>query len=112
MRNNEGRFVVKMPLEENYTNLGNSRNLALERFYNLERKLNKNEELKLQYVNPLNIAYYLPHDAVVKKSSLTTKVHIVFDASMKTDNRISFNDAQYVGPTIQNDLFSIILRFR
>lgn len=31
--------------------------------------------------------------------------------SAKTDTGISLNDVQYTGPTIQNELFSILLRF-
>ena len=30
---------------------------------------------------------------------------------MKTDSGLSLNSVQHSGPTIQNDLFSIILRF-
>ncbi|XP_035890487.1 uncharacterized protein LOC118502374 [Anopheles stephensi] len=56
--------------------------------------------------------YYLPHHAVVKETSTTTKVRVVFDASCKTSSGYSLNDKLLVGPVIQDDLFNIIVRFR
>ncbi|XP_026465156.1 uncharacterized protein LOC113367788 [Ctenocephalides felis] len=56
--------------------------------------------------------FYLPHHGVIKPDSLTTKLRVVFDASCKTDAGLSLNELQLVGPTIQNNIFSIILRFR
>lgn len=55
--------------------------------------------------------YYLPHHPVVKESSLTTKLRVVFDASAKISTDLSLNDTLMTGPTIQDDLFSIISRF-
>ena len=37
---------------------------------------------------------------------------MVFDGSAKTTNNLSLNDTLMVGPTIQKDLFSIMVRFR
>lgn len=56
--------------------------------------------------------YYLQHHAVYKEISLTTKTRVVFDTSLKTSNGTSLNDTLMVGPIIQLDLFSIIIRFR
>ncbi|XP_025830880.1 uncharacterized protein LOC112904616 [Agrilus planipennis] len=56
--------------------------------------------------------YYLPHHAVTKIDSSTTKLRVVFDGSSKSDTGISLNDIQLVDPTVQDDLFSILLRFR
>lgn len=57
-------------------------------------------------------AYYLPQHCVEKRDSTTTKLRVVFDASSKTSSGISLNDVLKVGPSIQNDLLSILLRFR
>ncbi|XP_075225766.1 uncharacterized protein LOC142326921 [Lycorma delicatula] len=56
------------------------------------------------------LVYYLPHHPVFKESS-TTKVRVVFDASFKSSG-LSLNDTLHTGPTIQQDLCSIVLRFR
>lgn len=56
--------------------------------------------------------YFLPHHAVVKTTSLTTKCRVVFDSSCKTDSALSLNDVQYAGPTLHQDIFSILARFR
>lgn len=59
-----------------------------------------------------NPVYYLPHHAVFKESSTTTKTRVVFDASAKSSNGVSLNDVLMVGPNIQQDIVSITLRFR
>ncbi|XP_065092101.1 uncharacterized protein LOC135712930 [Ochlerotatus camptorhynchus] len=55
---------------------------------------------------------YLPHHPVVKQSSTTTKVQVVFDGSAKTSTGHSLNDALLVGPVVQDDILDIHLRFR
>ncbi|XP_062704018.1 uncharacterized protein LOC134286425 [Aedes albopictus] len=103
--------------------------MALHRFNLLERLLSRNPELKEEYHKFVaeylslghmrrvradddshSYAYYLPYHPVVKESSKTTKVRVIFDASVKTG--FSQNEALLVGPVVQDDLLSIILRFR
>lgn len=55
---------------------------------------------------------YLPHHAVIKESSSTTKLRVVFDASRKTTSGISLNQSMLTGPTIQQDIISILIRWR
>ena len=55
--------------------------------------------------------HYLLQNAVTKERSTTTKVRVVFDGSASSCSGLSFNAAQWVGPVIRNDLFSITLRF-
>jgi len=57
-------------------------------------------------------SYYLPHHAVFKETSSTTKLRVVFDASCKSTSGLSLNDTLLIGPTIQDDLFSTLARFR
>ncbi|XP_075223912.1 uncharacterized protein LOC142325765 [Lycorma delicatula] len=56
--------------------------------------------------------YYLPHHPIIKESSSTTRLRVVFDASAKTSNNNSLNDVLMTGPTIQRDLQAILLSFR
>jgi len=56
--------------------------------------------------------YYIPHHAVLRDNSLTTKLRVVFDASCATDTGKSHNDILLKGPSIQDDLINIISRFR
>lgn len=55
-------------------------------------------------------SYYLPHCGVIKESSTSTK--LVFDGSAKPTGGLSLNDNLLIGPTIQDDLFSLLIRFR
>lgn len=57
-------------------------------------------------------SFYLPHYGIIKEDRLTTKLRTVFDGSMRTSTGIFLNDIQFVGPVIQSDLFSILIRFR
>ena len=56
--------------------------------------------------------YYPPHHAVFKSSSTTTRTHVLFDGSCRLSNGLSLNYTLLVGPTIQQDLYSIVLQFR
>jgi hypothetical protein len=56
--------------------------------------------------------YYLPHHPVYKETSSTTRTRVVFDGGAKTSNGVSLNDILQVGATVQQDLYSIVLRFR
>jgi hypothetical protein len=68
--------------------------------------------MNLCNANHSGVSYYMPHHGVLKEDSLTTKLRVVFDASAPTTSGYSFNDLQRVGPTLQNDIFLILLRFR
>ncbi|XP_011052046.1 PREDICTED: uncharacterized protein LOC105144687 [Acromyrmex echinatior] len=56
--------------------------------------------------------FYLPHHAIRNETSSTTKFRVVFDGFCKTTTGLSLNDALIVGPTLQENLFSILIRFR
>lgn len=61
---------------------------------------------------PQTSIVYLPHHCVIKESSESTKLRIIFDASSKTNSGISLNDLLHVGSTLQSNLNEIIMRFR
>jgi len=126
-RDSNGRYIVRLPLRD-VKRLGESRTAAFKRLVSLERKFNTDETLKGEYSRAIeehltlghmsviqecgDSEYYMPHHAVIKKSSNTTKVRVVFDASAKTSSGVSLNDVLLVGPTIQNRLFDHLMRFR
>ncbi|XP_055589557.1 uncharacterized protein LOC129741794 [Uranotaenia lowii] len=129
-RNSEGRYIVRLPLKEADSRIGDNRSIALRRFHMLEARLQQNSDLRSQYQDFMaeylalghmrrvdevlhsNPQYYLPHHAVIRADSATTKVRVVFDASCKSSTGKSLNDALMVGPVIQDDLRAIILRTR
>lgn len=127
-RASDGKYVVKLPFRYDDFDLGESRSQALRRFYSLQRKLQANPELKLEYHKVMQEyldlghmslvsdeslpGYYIPHHAVIKNSSTTTKLRVVFDASAKTSTDLSLNKVLMVGATIQDKLFEHLLRFR
>ncbi|XP_055523185.1 uncharacterized protein LOC129717338 [Wyeomyia smithii] len=116
-RGGSGRFVVRLPFKDNVSGLDNCRTLALKRFHMLESRLQRNPDLKAQYVDFIQeyqrLQEYMPHHAVLRPSSSTTKCRVVFDASAKSSEaNLSLNDVLLVGPVVQSDLYAIMIRFR
>ncbi|GFT39872.1 DUF1758 domain-containing protein [Trichonephila clavipes] len=58
------------------------------------------------------ISYFLPHHAVRRKDSITTKLRVVFDGSCKPPNSNSLNSVLGVGQILQPDIFTLLVRFR
>ncbi|KAK6756436.1 hypothetical protein RB195_014696 [Necator americanus] len=56
--------------------------------------------------------YYIPHQAVIKETSATTKLRVVFDASSLYRGAPSLNDCLHSGPAILPDMVGILLRSR
>ncbi|XP_011858074.1 PREDICTED: uncharacterized protein LOC105555659 [Vollenhovia emeryi] len=128
-RDETGRFLVRLPARAD-VRLGNSSEFALKRFISLERRFARDPDLKLGYCkfmqdylsqghmtlvedeNQKSEHYVLPHQAVVRPDSVTTKLRVVFDASAKTTANTSLNDKLIAGPNLQGNLIGIILRFR
>ncbi|XP_043498822.1 uncharacterized protein LOC122522080 [Polistes fuscatus] len=127
-RDDTGRYIVRLPFKEE-NQLGDSYTSALRRFHALERSLSRKPKIRDEYIKflseyeelghmtrieggPHEDRFYLPHHAVLKHTSITTKLRVVFDASAKTSNGKSLNNVLMVGPTIQEDLFALLVRFR
>ncbi|XP_045445674.1 uncharacterized protein LOC123653728 [Melitaea cinxia] len=127
-----GRYVVKLPFntEEPKSKEGNTRDIAMKRLMQLERRFNQNKELKHEYKKVIedyidlnhieeipteeinNRSVYLPHHAVIRNDKETTKTRVVFDASCKGSNGVSLNDELLTGPVLQDDLRNLIMRWR
>lgn len=96
--------------------LGSSRNSAFIRLQHMEKKFRTNPEFHQRYTDFMNEyenlghmtldptnstdGYVTPHHAVLRESSSTTKLRVVFDASCETSNGFSLNDRQLAGPTL------------
>ncbi|XP_011859013.1 PREDICTED: uncharacterized protein LOC105556526 [Vollenhovia emeryi] len=131
-RSEDGRFIVRLPFNEDPAALGESREVARRRLMQLERRFKNDETLRTRYVEfmrdyldmghmspvvdteqaPACRVTYLPHHGVIKEASTSTKLRAVFDASSKTSSGKSLNDILRAGPVIQGSLLEIIIRFR
>ncbi|XP_059055493.1 uncharacterized protein LOC131849430 [Achroia grisella] len=129
-RLDDGRFCVRIPLKHDSSVLGNSFHRAEHCLFSLERRLTSNLELRDMYSNFMTEykslghmseykqpevdekEYFIPHHGVMRDSSTSTKLRVVFNASSPTTSGVSYNDIQMIGPTVQDDLISILLRFR
>lgn len=123
-RNENGRYVVKMPLNEKIEGLGHSKLSAIKQFLATERKMERIPQFKKEYIQFMTDfesldhmskinhdheeGYYTPHHGVNSSS----KFRVVFNSSFPTTTGISLNDCQLVGPKLQQDLANLLMRFR
>ena len=126
----EQRYEVSLPKRDNIAELGKSRPQAKARFLHTTRaaqrkgilqqfqegiasylQLGHAEEVPPEDQPPTN-AFWLPMHSVIKMSSSSTKLRVVFDGSAATTTGVSLNQALHVGPTIQATLSDTLLKFR
>ncbi|XP_067641701.1 uncharacterized protein [Eurosta solidaginis] len=126
----DNRVQVSLPFIGSPKALGNSFQNAYRRFISLERRFKRDSELGKSYtefmkeyaalghmspISEVDISpnhYFIPHHAVLRPTNVTTKLRVVFDVSQKTSSNVSLNDLLMVGPTIQPDLITTLLKFR
>lgn len=126
-RDDTGRFVATMPFRNGEPSLGNSKKAALATLFQLEKKFQRQHELKNLYTEairdainqghmefvetvPVN-AHFIPHHAVFKDST-TTKLRTVYNASQKTSNGLTLNEQLAVGKIEQPEIFALMLNWR
>lgn len=126
-RDESGRHVVSIPMKPMVQELGSSREIALRRFLMQEKRFARDECFRAEYIEkmrenikngymieasfepkPGEMVYYIPHHGV----HTSNKFRVVFDASCPTKLGISLNDAQFVGPKLQRNLYETFMRFR
>lgn len=131
-RASDGRYIVRLPFKTKPPlALGDSRAIATASFNRLERRFERKPDQAVAYrefleeyerlghmrlVNSESDAnvqeVYYPHHPVVRDTSSTTKLRVVFNASCPTSNGQSLNDYLLTGRKLQTELPSIILRWR
>lgn len=130
-RDEDGRYIVELPFKNDRNDLGDSRTAAVRRFMAVEKK-GKNNPLQWEQYKKFMATYldlghmervsdeelnnepqcYLPHHAVFKEESTSTKLRVVFDASATTSNGKGLNELMFTGPRLQDNLSTILLRWR
>ncbi len=130
----DDRYTVPLPFKENAPKLDNNYSRVLRQLKSMEKRLLKNPELKESYQKAMNEyeargfareltpdeaqrfdqgeQYFIPHHAVIKELSVSTKCRVVFNASDPDQNGNSLNDCLLPGPSLQPDLGGVLLRFR
>ncbi|XP_011884042.1 PREDICTED: uncharacterized protein LOC105571179 [Vollenhovia emeryi] len=131
-RGPDGRYIVRLPFKTDPPiRIGASRETTALLYSKLEGRLQKNRDLARQYHEFLNDyvtkghmelvsdsnptrfpPVYIPHHPVLRESSSTTKLRVVFNASCKTSNGTTLNDHLMTGPKLQRELSTILLRWR
>ncbi|XP_061386945.1 uncharacterized protein LOC133321887 [Musca vetustissima] len=136
-RGSDGRYTVALPFRSQIIGksppvFSHSDFSALKRLKQVESKFSKDPNFAYEYKKfmdeyeslghmekigpyPQSIqphGYFLPHHGVVRESSSTTKLRVVFDGSSKRLPSSSLNEELFPGPALQNDLPTIINRWR
>ena len=125
-----GRYWVRLPFKPNFSGLPTNYKQALGQLYSLRSNLSRNPDYLNCYNNIINEqisrkfievvpdakvfpgTHYLPHHGVAK-DSITTPLRIVFNASSRaTKDSPSLNDLLMKGPSMTENLTSMLLKFR
>ncbi|GFV32476.1 DUF1758 domain-containing protein [Trichonephila clavipes] len=131
VRFNSGRYEVGFPWKSHTQELNDNFSVAEKRVKSLTRRFIRDPTLYIQYSEILKeyesqgiiervletekptdrAVFYLPHQAVFRQESLTTKMRIVFDASSHEDGQPSLNDCIWSGGNLNPNIFHLIISF-
>lgn len=130
-RADDGRYVLELPFRQGGREIGESRANAVRRLLQMDRRGRQYPLMYAEYrafmrtylelghmeVVPPNevdtvTSFYLPHHAVFKPDSTTTKLRVVFDATAASTNGKGLNSLLLTGPRLQETLPSILMRWR
>ncbi|GFX46232.1 uncharacterized protein TNCV_2298791 [Trichonephila clavipes] len=132
VRFNSGRYEVGFPWKSHTQELNDNFSVAEKCVKSLTRRFIRDPTLYIQYSETLKeyesqgiiervletekptdrAVFYLPHQAVFRQESLTTKMRIVFDASSHEDGQPSLNDCIWSGGNLNPNIFHLIISFR
>ncbi|XP_064469845.1 uncharacterized protein LOC135384579 [Ornithodoros turicata] len=126
----DGRYEVALPWKASTTDFPDNLEVAKSRLQGLVRRLQRNhsvmeyDEAIRSYVEndhaervlgdspDSSCTYYMPHRAVIRNGSTSTRIRVVFDASSHSAGATSLNDHLEKGPKLNSELVAILLRFR
>ncbi|XP_050548991.1 uncharacterized protein LOC126910449 [Daktulosphaira vitifoliae] len=127
-RNYAGQYFVPLPFRSDSSDrlFPGMHEVALRRFYQLERKLLRDpilhnayrafireyEELGHMSRSEESGDYFIPHHAIHKLVGDELKLRVVFDASAKCQAGYSLNDRLYVGPKLQQEIIDVLTGFK
>lgn len=131
-RRSDGRYIVRLPFKTGPPiEIGESRAIADKFLASLHQRLQAHSEHKKKYSEFLQEykdlghmqevsssksqttqCVFIPHHPVIRESSATTRLRVVFNASSLTTNGSSLNDHLCAGPKLQTELPAVILQWR
>lgn len=130
LQRRDGRYEVALPWKTGLRELEDNYAVAKTRLQSLVRQLERTGNM-LEYDEAIrnylknghaekvtaedscpNVEYYMPHRAVIRTNSSTTRIRVVFDASSHSVGSSSLNDHLEKGPKLNADLVGVLLRFR
>ncbi|GFT08947.1 integrase catalytic domain-containing protein [Trichonephila clavipes] len=115
-RDDQGRYTVAMPLKEDPSCLGESKQTVIQRLNSLWKRLSRDKEYLCMYEKFLQEyedffrphegnqgggvwnCIYMPHHGVYRPEKSTTKLRTVFNASNPSTSGKSLNSIQFNGP--------------
>ncbi|XP_064469543.1 uncharacterized protein LOC135384262 [Ornithodoros turicata] len=127
----DGRYQVALPWKAGMATLPDNLEVAKCRLQSLVRRLRRDGSVR-QYDDAIRAytkndhaeratvdardsdctCYYRPHRAVIRDSSTSTRLRVVFDASSHGHAATSSSDHLEKGPKLNSDLIPILLHFR
>ena len=128
-RSSEGWYEATLPWKGDHPSLPNNISGSLRLLGSLVQRLQKTgrlaaydeiiqEQLREGVVEAaeepaVGREFYIPHKAVVRDNAQTTKMRIVYDASSRANEASpSLNDCLETGPSLQNKLWTVLVRGR
>ena len=126
------RYEVPLPRKNIHDCLPNNLGIAKQRLANLRKRLDQSPDVLREYDDYFNdqlengiiekvpandpgeegLTHYLPHHCVIREDKETTKLRVVFDASCSLKGSPSLNQCLNAGPSLNPELFDILLCFR
>jgi len=130
-KDKNGCYFVSGPKKNNFPPLGDSKCQDIKRYLQNEHSLQKKGKLEdfinagkdhsdMNHSELVHVSewsketgvFYLPMHGVLKETSTTTKLRIVFDASVFITSAVSLNNILLTGPSLHPLLFDILIKFR